>query len=80
MALTDDQILDRLATARFGDHYTDARRDSPLWRTLRENAAWALPEVKEIAAEAYREGQDAGFEDCLKDAEDHSPNPYQEEA
>lgn len=79
MTTLDDDIVDGLATARFGEQYTDIpdHQLGPRWRTLRENVVWAVPYVKQMMAKAYREGQDAGFEDCLNDVEDHSPNPYE---
>jgi len=76
--MTDDEILDGLAKARFDRAYEEFERDTPRSRTMRENVAWAAPYVKQRMAQAYAEGQDSGYEDCLADAEDKSPNPYQE--
>ena len=79
MTTLDDDIIDGLAAARFGKQYTGISEHvfGPRWRTMRENVAWALPYVKQMMAKAYSEGQDAGFEDCLAEAEDKSPNPYE---
>ena len=74
--MTDEQIMDGLAKARFGRTYEEIERDTPRSRTMRENVEWALPFVKQMMAKAYSDGQDAGYEDCVEDAEQKSPNPY----
>lgn len=77
--MNDDRILDGLAKARFGSMYDEATGDSPRNRTMRENVEWAVPYVKAMMAKAYRDGQDAGYEDRDEDRENLSPNPYEEE-
>lgn len=75
--MTDEQIIDGLAEARFADVYRSDTSVSRL-RAMREEVSWDVPFVKQMMAEAYREGQDAGYEECLADAEGKSPNPYEE--
>lgn len=77
MSWDEEKALDELAVARFGKReYERFERDTPRSRTMRENVSWALEVVRAYAEAAYSEGQYAGFEDCLADAEDKSVNPY----
>jgi len=76
--VTDEQILDGLAEARFADVYRSDTSVSRL-RAMREEVSWAVPFVKQMMAEAFREGQQDGFDDCLQDRNEPTPNPYEEE-